>query len=125
MKVTRSILRQTLSLSSGQQCEFNKGLKPLKIGLATAGVLTAAALTGCGGGSAGGHSDDYNKGYEIASHELVRSQVSAAVAMGSSAEAAAQGACETAYTTYFALDSVDNKDDYIGGCVDAVKTSPD
>jgi hypothetical protein len=124
MKVARSILRQALSSGSGKQCILTEGLTPTKIVLATAGMLTAAALTGCGGGSAGGHSDDYDKGYEIASHELVQSQVSATLAMGSSAESAAQGACEAAYTTYFALDSIDNKDDYIRGCVDAVKTSP-
>jgi hypothetical protein len=98
----------------------------MKIVLATASLLTAAALTGCGGGSSGGgsadgQSDDYNKGYEIASHELVQSQVSAMLAMGNSAEAAAQGACEDAYNTYYAFDNVNNKDDYIKGCVDAVK----
>lgn len=91
----------------------------MKIVVATAGVLSAAALSGCGGG----HSDDYDKGYEIASHELVQSHVSAALAMGSSVEAAAQGACEAAYNMYFALDSVDDQADYIGGCADAVKTT--
>ena len=100
----------------------------MKIVLATASLLTAAALTGCGGGSsggdsAGGNSEDYNKGHEIASHELVQSQVSAMLAMGKSAEAAAQDACETAHNTYFAMDNVDSKDDYIKGCVDAVKAS--
>ncbi len=79
----------------------------MKIVLATASVLTAAALTGCGGGSsgggsAGGRSDDYNKGYEIA----------------------AQDACNLAFDRYFALDNVNSKDDYIKGCVDAVKANP-
>lgn len=101
----------------------------MKIVLATAGLLTAAALAGCGGGSSGGgsadgHSDDYNKGYEIASHELVQSQISASSAVGISAGVAAQDACNLAYDRYFALDNVNNEDDYIKGCVDAVKANP-
>jgi hypothetical protein len=36
----------------------------MKMVLVTAGLLTAAVLTACGGSS--GHSDSYNKGYEWA-----------------------------------------------------------
>jgi hypothetical protein len=36
----------------------------MKIALATAGLLTAAVLTACGGAS--GHSDSYNKGFKFA-----------------------------------------------------------
>jgi hypothetical protein len=108
----------------------DEGVKPMKIVFATAGLLTVAALTACGSGSSGGagssggHSDDYNKGYDIASHELVQSQVSAMLAVGKSAGAAAQGACEDAYNTYTALDSINNMDDYVKGCADAVNANP-
>lgn len=100
----------------------------MKIVFAIASLVTAAALTACGGGSSGGssggHSDDYNKGHEIASHELVQSQVSAMMSMGKTKGTAAQGACEDAYNAYHALDSINDKNDYVKGCVDAVNAKP-
>jgi hypothetical protein len=91
----------------------------MKIVLATASLLTAAALTGCGG-----HSGDYNKGYEIASHELVQSQVGPSLARGESPADVAPLACEWAYDIYWAFDNVNDKDDYVKGCVDAVSAQP-
>ena len=44
--------------------------------------------------------------------------------MGKSAGIAAQGACEDAYNTYQAYSNVNNKDDYIKGCVAAVMAKP-
>jgi hypothetical protein len=55
----------------------DEGVKPMKTLLATAGALTAAVLTACGGFS--GHSESYNKGYEWATANTQTASIQASL----------------------------------------------
>lgn len=79
----------------------------MKIVLTTAGLLTAAVLTACGGAS--GHSDSYNKGFAFAEgNSLLQTQahmMGPATICGSWATNQAQGL---------------NRQDWMQGCQDAL-----
>jgi hypothetical protein len=55
---------------------------------------------------------------------VVQNGVENALSFGKSVGAAAQEGCEQAYSLYQGVDNVNNKDDYLRGCEDAIKATP-
>jgi hypothetical protein len=79
----------------------------------------AITLVGCsgGGGGSGASPYSYQQGFEIASHELVQTQIQAG--------ASPAGACEDAFNAYSMTDAgLKDKSQYIQGCEDGLDKTP-